>query len=107
MNLHKTVAGFIATQNNHDSQAYVENFSETAIVHDEGKTHRGKTEISEWFKHTDSKYQSVLKPLHYQVNGNEHVLKAEVSGTFPGSPAILKFHLGLDGDLICTLSVTG
>lgn len=43
MKLPKLVARFIETQNNQDGKAYVECFTDSAIVHDEGKTHTGKS----------------------------------------------------------------
>lgn len=107
MELPKIVARFIETQNNLDSKAYVACFTDAAIVHDEGKTHKGKAEILQWIEHANAAYQSFMKPLQYEQSGTNGVLTAEVSGTFPGSPAELKFHLGLKDDLIDSLKVTG
>ena len=107
MELHKVVERFIETQNNHDRKAYVECFTDSAIVHDEGKTHTGKAEIRQWIEHANKKYQSFMKPLNYEESGSNGLLTAEVSGTFPGSPAMLQFHLGFKDDLIDSLKVTG
>ncbi|WP_256010186.1 nuclear transport factor 2 family protein [Desertivirga xinjiangensis] len=107
MNLHQVVASLIEAQNSFDSQAYADCFTETAIVHDEGKTHKGKAEIQQWIENSNREYQAVLKPLRYEETGAERLLIGEVSGTFPGSPAILKFHLRLEADLIQSLTITG
>jgi replication fork clamp-binding protein CrfC len=107
MNLQKVIASLIEAQNSHDSQAYVECFSETAIVHDEGKTHKGKAEIRQWIERSDNEYHAKLKPLNYEETKAESLLTAEVSGNFPGSPAILQFHFGLENGLISLLSITG
>lgn len=107
MELPKLVARFVETQNKQDSEAYVECFTDSAIVHDEGKTNNGKTEIRQWIEHANGQYQSSMIPLKYEQSGPNGVLTAEVSGTFPGSPIVLEFHLGLKGDLIDTLKVTG
>lgn len=107
MELPKLVARFIETQNNQDSKAYVECFTESAIVHDEGKTHNGKEEIRQWIEDANEKYQSFMKPVKYEESGSNGMLTAEVSGTFPGSPIVLQFHLGLKDDLIDSLKVTG
>lgn len=106
MNLHKTVANLVEAQNNHDSKAYAACFTETAIVHDEGKTHRGKSQVQQWNEHSNQQYQTVLKPLNYQENEGEHLFTAEVSGSFSGSPAVLHFHLAFEGGLISSLSIT-
>lgn len=107
MELPKLVKRFIETQNNYDSKAYAECFTDTAIVHDEGKTHTGKKEIQQWIEHANEAYQSFMKPLSYEESGSNGLLTAEVSGTFPGSPIVLQFHLGLKADLIDSLKVTG
>ena len=45
MNLPKVLADLVAAQNNADSSAYANCFSDTAVVYDEGKKHIGKEEI--------------------------------------------------------------
>jgi len=107
MELPKLVARFIESQNNHDSKAYAECFTDFAIVHDEGKTHNGKEEIRQWIEHANEAYQSFMEPLKYEESGSNGLLTAEVSGTFPGSPIVLQFHLALKRDLIDSLKVTG
>jgi hypothetical protein len=107
MKLPELVARFVETQNTFNSEAYVACFTETAIVHDEGKVHTGKEEIKAWIEHANEAYQTSMKPLDYEETGTRGVLTAEVSGTFPGSPFALKFHLGLKDGLIDSLKVTG
>ena len=107
MELPKVAERFIETQNNYDSKAYTECFTESAIVHDEGKTHTGKEEIRQWIEHANEAYQSSMEALNYEQSGSAGVLTAKVSGTFPGSPIVLRFHLGLKDDLIDSLKVTG
>lgn len=107
MNLHKVIARVVEAQNNHDSQTYVSCFSAQAIVHDEGKTHKGKAEIQRWIEESDREYHSELKPLSYKETDTERLLTAEVSGEFPGSPAILQFHFGLENELVSSLRITG
>jgi ketosteroid isomerase-like protein len=45
MELTDLLARFIEAQNNQDSKAYADCFTDSAIVHDEGKTHNGKEKI--------------------------------------------------------------
>lgn len=101
------VERFVATQNNFDSNGFITCFTPLALVHDEGKNHRGKKEIQQWIEHSHEQYQSVLKPLEYEQSENNGVLTAEVSGNFPGSPILLQFHLTLKDELINSLKVTG
>ncbi len=105
MNLPNVIADLTNAQNNFDSVAYANCFSETAVVFDEGKTHNGKTEIQQWIKKANDEYQAVMKPLEYSAT--EEILKAEVSGNFPGSPIVLTYHFQLKDRLIESLKITG
>jgi hypothetical protein len=107
MELPQLIVRFVETQNNQDSKGYANCFTDSAIVHDEGKTHTGKGEIQQWIEDANKKYQSLMKPLHYEEFGSKGVLTAEVFGTFPGSPIVLQFHLVLKVGLIDSLKVTG
>lgn len=104
MNLPKVVAELVKTQNNFDSIAYATCFTETAVVFDEGKTHSGRKEIEKWIDSANKEYQATMKPLEYSME--EEILKAEVSGNFPGSPIVLFYHLEIKDDLIHSLNVT-
>lgn len=106
MKLPKVISALVKAQNEFDSTAYANCFTDTAIVHDEGKVHTGRTDIQKWIAESNEKYRSVMKPLDYQQNGAFGVLSAEVSGTFPGSPLILKFNFKVIDGLIQSLSVT-
>ena len=103
MELPQVVARFIETQQIYDSKAFTECFTETAIVHDEGKTHTGREEIHQWIEHAMEVYKSQLEPLNYEQSESNGVLTANVCGTFPGSPIVLKFHFGLKDGLIDSL----
>lgn len=107
MNLPEVIKDLVNAQNNFDSTAYANCFSETAIAFDEGKTHTGKTEIKNWIEESNKKYKSVMKPLEYTENGNASVLSAECSGTFEGSPIVLQFHFEIADGQIQHLKVTG
>ena len=107
MNLPKVVSDFVHAQNNFDSEASANCFSETGIMLEEGKPYEGKVEIQSLLEETNEKYQSIMKPLEYIEDGTTSVLSAEVSGNFPGSPAVLQFHFTLKNNLIDYLKVTG
>lgn len=104
MNLPNVIAKLIKAQNNFDSAAYAQCFTETAIVFDEGKTHKGKTEIEKWIDKSNKEYKVTMEPLDY--NERENILSAEISGSFPGSPIILKFHFDITDGKIQQLKVT-
>src|SRR6185295_9049146 len=105
MKLPKVIADLIAAQDKYDSKAFTENFSDDAIVHDEGKTYQGKTEIRQWNEMTNTKYKTKYEPLEVTTEGDKIILTAKISGTFPGSPAIIKYHFVTKNDKITSLHI--
>jgi hypothetical protein len=104
INLPNIISKLVKAQIQYDSHAYANCFTDTAVVFDEGKTHNGKAEIQNWIDAANKEYKTVMKPLDY--NERDNVLSAEISGTFPGSPLILKYHFKLSGELIESLKIT-
>lgn len=102
-NLPIVIADLILAQNNFDSIAYSACFNENAVVFDEGKTHKGNTEIQNWIEKAANEYKMVTKPLEY--SDTERTLKAEISGTFPGSPIFLSYHFEFKDQLIESLKI--
>ena len=107
MNLPKVLDDLVTAQNNFDSGAYAHCFSETAVVFDEGKTHKGRKEIEHWIDDANKRYKAVMKPTGFEENESETLLKAEVSGDFPGSPIIMTYHLQITDKLIQSLKIKG
>ena len=105
MKLPKVIADLIAAQDKYDSKAFTENFSDDAIVHDEGKTYHGKTEIRQWNEMTNAKYKTKYEPLEVTTEGDKITLTAKISGTFPGSPAIIKYHFETKNYKITSLHI--
>ncbi|RZJ51911.1 MAG: nuclear transport factor 2 family protein [Flavobacterium sp.] len=107
MNLPKVITDLIKAQDTFDSVAYANCFSDTGVMFDEGKTHKGRVEIQHLIEEANQKYKSVMRPLEYTENGTSSVLSSEVSGTFDGSPIVLKFHFDIVDGQIQYLKVTG
>lgn len=107
MNLPEVVSDLVKTQNNFDSVAYANCFSETAVVFDEGKTHQGRKEIAHWIADANERYEATMQPISFEEKETESILKVEVSGKFAGSPIILSYHLEIANELIQSLKVTG
>ncbi len=105
MNLPDVLADLVKAQNLHDSVAYANCFSESAIVIDEGRTYKGKADIQQWIATANENYNTFMKPLDFRETEPAGVLKAEVSGSFPGSPTVLNYHLETVDGLIQSLKV--
>lgn len=83
----------------HDIKKIIEYFSTNAIVFDEGKEYHGHDEIGKWIKETNAKYDTRYKFLE----SNQNTAKAQVSGTFPGSPIVLSYEFTTKNNQIMTL----
>lgn len=107
MQLPKVVSNLVKAQNEFDSAAYAGCFSETAVVFDEGETHTGRKEIQHWIDNANKRYRALMIPVGFEENESESLLKAEVSGDFPGSPIVMTYHLQMENELIKSLKITG
>lgn len=88
-----TVAAYFATSGNRDA---LELFAPDAIVIDEGETHEGLAAITSWLESVERRYHPRYTLLDATADSSGHNVTFEVSGTFPGSPAILRQHFELD-----------
>ncbi|WP_022826177.1 nuclear transport factor 2 family protein [Hymenobacter norwichensis] len=106
MKLPENIAGLIKAQNESDSTAFATYFTEHATVSDEGSSYAGRAEIKGWIQEATEKYAMQLTPLDFSQDNSKAILTVEISGTFPGSPAVMKYHLELDGTTISRLLIT-
>jgi len=106
MNLPKVVTELTKTQNNFDSVAYAKCFTETAVVFDEGKTHNGRKEIENWIDKANKEYHATMKPINFVAEENTGILSVEISGTFDGSPLVLRYHFEIIDGQIQSLKIT-
>jgi hypothetical protein len=104
--LPKVIADYIAAANSSDVEDVVACFSDTAIVHDEGRERRGRDAIRAWTQETDRKYHPKTEVLDVVTVAADTVLvTGRVSGTFPGSPLDLRYAFTLEGDRIARLQI--
>ena len=88
-----------------DSAALTAAFSANAVVQDEGQEMRGHDAILAWRRETTAKYQPRFVPLTATEQDGKTVVTAEVSGTFPSSPAKLDFTFTLHDGKIAALEI--
>lgn len=105
MNLPTVVTDLVKAQNEFDSAAYAACFSESAVVFDEGKTHNGRKQIEHWIADANERYKATMKPVSFEEKETESLLKAEVSGNFPGSPLVLSYQLLIQDGQIYSLKI--
>src|SRR5215217_9223095 len=100
MKIPANIEGFIKAQNEADSTAFANYFTEHAIVFDEGSSYSGREEIKQWIEEATEKYNMHTKVIDFTQTGTKGTLTVEASGTFPGSPLVMHYHLDFDNALI-------
>lgn len=88
-----------------DAAAFAAAFAPDAVVRDEGESHRGPEEITRWWRAARAKYRHTAEPLDMTTADGKMLVRARVSGDFPGSPVVLTFRFGLAGDRISDLEI--
>lgn len=105
MKLPNAIRIYFTAQAPQDGEAFAEAFAPNAIVHDEARYHRGPAEIRAWWLAAKAKYRHSAEPLDMAQTAGKTVVRARVSGNFPGSPAVLSFTFGLAGGQITDLEI--
>ncbi|WP_022697394.1 nuclear transport factor 2 family protein [Euryhalocaulis caribicus] len=85
--------------------APVSAFAADASVKDEGKIHVGRREIAQWWQAAKARYQHTAEPQEVLDNEGRTIVRALVSGNFPGSPARLAFSFLLEDGRISQLEI--
>ncbi|MBV0913724.1 nuclear transport factor 2 family protein [Anianabacter salinae] len=80
-------------------------FAPDAIVHDEGHGHHGPQAIRDWWLAAKAKYRHNAEPMAVAEAEGKIVVKANVTGDFPGSPAVLTFAFGMTDNRISDLRI--
>jgi hypothetical protein len=94
---------FVNAMNTQDSASFIACFSPEAIVEDEGHAHQGTEAIKAWIERAFASYQPILEVKETSVTDSGAIITGIVSGTFPGSPVTLNYHLSIAQDQITGL----
>src|SRR5262245_18641834 len=98
------IKGFFQAHNTGQTDDFATLFTTDAVVSDEEQAHRGPA-IREWIDKAIAKYKPQAEVTGLTPMGDKTVVTAEVSGTFPGSPAHLNYEFTLRGDKIAALNI--
>src|SRR5437879_1809277 len=87
---------YVKAENSGDVESLSECFATDATVRDESRTYDGLAAIKRWKAETKKKYNHSVLPLEIGERDGKTVLKARLSGNFPGSPITLEFSFVLE-----------
>ena len=96
---------YFGAKNAHDIDAMLAVFSEQGAVRDEGRDMVGHPAIRDWMEETSRKYRVTAAPTAIDQLKVQSIVTATVSGTFPGSPAQLRFRFTIAGEKITHLEI--
>ena len=73
---------------------------------DEGRTYSGMDAIKAWKAAASAEYAYTVEPFALDQKGSAQVVRARVTGSFPGSPVDLEYRFRLERGLIASLEIT-
>lgn len=103
LTLPEPIAKYFASEHNPDALAQC--FMADAILKDDGHTYEGVDTITAFLAAASVKYKATTVPFDMQEHDGFHVVRAKVTGNFPGSPANLSYRFGLNSGLIDSLEI--
>ena len=80
-------------------------FAPDGVVTDEGRTHVGHDAIAAWWRAAKAQYGHVAEPHEVSEQAGLTVVRTQVTGRFPGSPAMLTFAFRIAGGKIAALRI--
>jgi len=73
-------------------------FAPNASVRDEGAWHHGQAAIALWLRSVEERYHPRYQLRRVDADKDRTIVTFQVSGTFPGSPAILRQAFTFDAE---------
>ncbi|ALA85704.1 TPA: nuclear transport factor 2 family protein [Stenotrophomonas maltophilia] len=104
LTLPEPIAAYFAAE--HDPEALGRCFTTQAILKDDGHTLTGVNAIKAFLAEASAKYRATSVPCAIARQEHCHVVRATVSGNFPGSPILLTYRFELQRGLIAALEIT-
>ncbi|WP_085687282.1 MULTISPECIES: nuclear transport factor 2 family protein [unclassified Pseudomonas] len=101
--LPEPITKYFASEQN--PEALAQCFKADAILKDDGQTYKGVQSITAFLGAASVKYNATTEPFDIGDDDGYHVVRAKVTGDFPGSPTNLTYRFGLDRGLIYLLEI--
>jgi len=105
LELPRPIETYVRAENEGDVEAISECFAPYATVRDEDRYVEGRPAIKDWKARAKRKYGQTVTPLELTTSNGNAILKALLSGRFPGSPVTADFHFKLVDDQIASLQI--
>ncbi|MBS7455730.1 nuclear transport factor 2 family protein [Coralloluteibacterium stylophorae] len=99
------VARYFAADDTTDDRDLAACFSDDVRIHDEGGEHHGTAAALAWWHAARRRYDFHAEPREVQQDADRLTVRAQVTGTFPGSPIMLDHVFTLRGGRIAALAI--
>jgi len=103
--LPELLSEYFAAANTDDADRIAACFAEDARVHDERQDFAGRPAIRQWAIAARKKASFKSEPFELGGEPDVPIVRAHVSGNFPGSPVDLTYRFTVAGGAIATLSI--
>ncbi|MDO1581461.1 nuclear transport factor 2 family protein [Rhizobium oryzicola] len=101
----ESIEAYFAADHAQGPNALLPLFTPHAVVSDEHMRHDGIAAITAWWTAAKEKYRHSTEPLEGSQTDGAHIVRAKVTGQFPGSPIVLTYRFRLDGEKITALEI--
>jgi len=104
LTLPEPIADYFAAE--HNPEALARCFTADAIMKDVGHTYSGIDAIKAFMADASAKYNATSAPFAFERKDGFQIVRAKVTGNFPGSPIDLTYRFGLERGRIASLEIT-
>lgn len=104
LTLPEPIAAYFAAE--HNPEALAQCFTANAVMKDDGHVYSGIDAIKAFMAEASAKYNATSVPFALDHEPGFRIVRAKVSGNFPGSPVDLSYRFGLERGLIASLEIT-
>ncbi|MBE7368882.1 nuclear transport factor 2 family protein [Ramlibacter pallidus] len=103
LSLPEPITAYFAAE--HDPAALARCFTAQAVMKDDDHTYVGIDAIQAFMAEASAKYGATTVPFALEHDDGAHVVRAEVTGNFPGSPIDLTYRFRLERGLVASLEI--
>ncbi|AVQ84903.1 MULTISPECIES: nuclear transport factor 2 family protein [unclassified Variovorax] len=104
LTLPEPIAAYFAAE--HKPEALARCFTAQAVMKDDGHTYAGVDAIKAFIAEASAKYSATSMPFALEREDDFQIVRAKVTGNFPGSPIDLSYRFRLERGLIASLEIT-
>jgi hypothetical protein len=104
LTLPEPIAAYFAAE--HKPEALARCFTAQAVMKDDGHTYAGVDAIKAFIAEASARYSATSMPFALEREDDFQIVRAKVTGNFPGSPIDLSYRFRLERGLIASLEIT-